>query len=230
MPADEIEEIFFYGAGCSTPTKKAQVESVLKTLFPKAIVEVEHDLLAAARATCLHSPGMVAILGTGANSCRFDGSQIVENIPSLGYLLGDEGSGAYIGRQLLIHFLHQELPADLQEEFASTYPQSLEQTLDALYKGTMPSRMLASYMPFMQKNMAHPFIQQLIKEAFSLFFVRYICKYHTYSSLPLHVVGSVGYYFHTLLNEVAETHGVKLGTMLRQPIAGLVLFHNPQAK
>lgn len=225
IDAAKISALFFYGAGCSTETKKQNVKNALQKIFVNANIEVEHDLLAAARATCLNEKGMAAILGTGANSCLFNGKEIIENIPSLGYLLGDEGSGAYMGRKLLIQYLQQELPKDLMEAFKKNYPFSLEQILDSVYKLSMPSRYLASFAPFLLQHKNHPHIRLLIENAFQLFFTRYICKYTNYHTLPLHFVGSVAFYHHEALQYVAEKNNVRIGKIIEKPIAGLVLYH-----
>jgi len=221
----EVQKIFFYGAGCSADAKKENVKNAIKSIFINAYVEVEHDLLAAARATCLNKAGMAAILGTGANSCQFNGKEITENVPSLGYLLGDEGSGAYMGRILLTRYLQQELPQELALAFKKQYPENLEQILDNIYKQPMPSRFLASYAPFLLHHKNHVFIKQLVVDAFQLFFTRYISKYSEHKSLPLHFVGSIAFYHNDTLHYVAEKNGITLGKIIEKPIAGLVLYH-----
>jgi N-acetylglucosamine kinase-like BadF-type ATPase len=221
----EVQNVFFYGAGCSVKTKIENVKNAIKSIFVNAEIEVEHDLLAAARATCLNQAGMVAILGTGANSCQFNGKEITENVPSLGYLLGDEGSGAYMGRILLTQYLQNELPQELTKAFQKQYPENLERILDNIYKQAMPSRYLASFAPFLLHHKNHHHIRQLVAEAFQLFFTRYICKYSQHKTLPLHFVGSIAFYHNDTLQYVAEKNSITLGKIIEKPIAGLVLYH-----
>lgn len=219
-------EIFFYGAGCSTDDKRAVVSAGLKTVFPDAKIEVTHDIVAAARATCGHAPGIAAILGTGSNSCYYNGKQIVESVISPGYIFGDEGSGGQIGRALLTDYLYDELPEDLTKHFEHRFPEATrEAILDAVYKQPRPNRFLASFSKFVYQNISNEYCVKLVIKCFDQFFDRHICKYEKHQEVPLHVVGSVGYYYSKLLQSVAENKGVSMGKILETPIAGLTLYH-----
>jgi N-acetylglucosamine kinase-like BadF-type ATPase len=224
---DQVTEVFFYGAGCSNPRNCDIVHDAMKEFFRKAEISVEHDLLGAARALCGHHPGIACILGTGSNSCYFDGTVIKENIPSLGFILADEGSGAFMGKQLMRDYFLNEMPADIKEKFESQYPLTLERVLDATYNKPHPNRYLASFTHFLSGEKDHPYINSLIKSSFDAFFRVQVMKYSKYRKMPLHAVGSVAFYFRELFTEVAEGHGVRVEKILHTPIEGLVHFHSP---
>ncbi|MDQ3111427.1 MAG: N-acetylglucosamine kinase [Bacteroidota bacterium] len=219
------EQICFYGAGCGTPEKKEIVASVLSKLFGNAAIEVHTDLLGAARSLCGPEHGIAAILGTGSNSCSFDGVNIVENRPSLGYVLGDEGSGAGLGKELLRKFLYDDLDLKLKENFVKRFNLSRAEILDHIYKQPLPNRYLASFAKFIFQNIEHPQCSGIVIESFRAFFTHHILRYPGAKELPLHVTGSVGFYFSNLLRRVAEEQGVRLGRVTETPIAGLLNYH-----
>ncbi|MDQ3046933.1 MAG: N-acetylglucosamine kinase [Bacteroidota bacterium] len=217
--------IFFYGAGCSTETKCEIIHSALKSTFPYSVTEVDHDLLAAARSVCGKEKGIVAILGTGSNSCFYDGSKITANVASLGFILGDEGSGANIGKQFLTDYLNQELPASIAHSFKEKYGLGKEEILEAVYKQAMPSRFLASFSKFIYLNKKEEYIQNLIATCFRNFFQHHICKYPEHKQYKMHCIGSIGFFYKDILRSVAEEKGVTLGTVIESPMAGLIRFH-----
>jgi glucosamine kinase len=217
--------IFFYGAGCSSEAKCKIVQDALIQAFPGSKVDVEHDLLAAARALCGKEEGVASILGTGSNSCYYDGREIKEHVFSLGYILGDEGSGAYLGKKLLQHYLYGELPAELHENFVAKYRETREEMLDNIYKKPLPSRYLASYSRFLLENISHPFVKRVVSEGFEDFFNRHICKYTKYREIPFHCVGSVGFRYKDILTQVAESKGISVGKIIETPIQALTSYH-----
>ncbi len=223
-----VDQICFYGSGCSTPDKINIIDRALRRVFIKATIEVHHDLLGAARALCGHSPGIAAILGTGSNSCHYDGKKIVNNMPSLGFVLGDEGSGTHIGKKLIKYYLNNELPKDLAASFNKRFNTNLGEILHQVYKEPYPNRYLASFSKFVFQTIQHPFAAKIVSDSFHKFFDHHICKYAAYQQLPLHVVGSVGYYYGNILRHVANDRGVTLGKVIETPIAGLVLFHTEE--
>ena len=222
---ESILEVHFYGAGCSSLNKSKVVMGALQEAFNDSAVYVESDLLGAARALLNNEEGLAAILGTGSNSCHFDGEQIIQNVPSLGYVLGDEGSGAYLGKILLQAYMTEQLSKDLQLELSSFCNLSKEAILDALYKKPLPNRFLASFSPFLSKQGKHPIIKKIVTKSFSDFFDAHILKYPSHNSLKVGFVGSVSYCFQDILNEVAKTKNVQLGKILKSPIEGLVAYH-----
>ncbi|MDO9184830.1 MAG: N-acetylglucosamine kinase [Bacteroidia bacterium] len=218
-------EIFFYGAGCGADSKKEIVRNSLKQNFPLSTIEINTDLLGAARALCGTNPGIAAILGTGSNTCYYDGSTIVENRASLGFILGDEGSGAHISKTFIQSYLNGEMPADLSARFFERFKLSTNDILDAVYKKTMPNRFLASFSKFIYQNLKEQFVIDLVANCFEQFFDRHICKYKRHKELKLSCVGSVAFYYSNILRAVAENKGVNIETVIETPIAGLTLYH-----
>ncbi len=225
LPKGSIEAVYFYGAGCSQKAPRAIVQAALQALFPSAQLNIESDLLAAARATAQHQAGICCILGTGSASVQYDGQHIVDQVPSLGYLLGDEGSGADLGRQLLRAYYYRQLPAALQEAFEAQYNTDKYTVLQALQQAAQPSRHLAQYTEFAIAQQAHPFIQELIKRRFGLFLERQVGGYTDVEGLPLHFVGSVAFGFRGLLGEVLAERGLELGQVLKGPFPALLGFY-----
>jgi N-acetylglucosamine kinase-like BadF-type ATPase len=228
LPANHlplITHIFYYGAGCSSPEKCDMVYQSLSHPFSKAQIEVDHDLLAAARAACGTHQGIAAILGTGSNSCLFDGQNILANQPSLGFILGDEGSGGHIGKELLKQFVYSELPADLYELFIREYMLNKETILEHIYKKPMPNRYAASFTRFVGKHIAHPHMQQLVMDSFTEFFKRHITSYPDYQTYSLSAVGSVAFIFSEQLQTVANKYSVRIERIIQKPMEGLIHYH-----
>lgn len=223
-----IKQVFFYGAGCSTISKNEIVADAIRKLFPHAEIFIYQDLLGAARALCGENEGIACILGTGSNSCLYNGYQIVEGVPSLGYLFGDEGSGAALGKILLQGYLHNELPTDLTTAFKIRYPLSLENILDSVYNQGKPSRFLASFSAFIFEYQGHPFVKNLISENFREFFRYFVMRYPRYTKLPVNCAGSIAFYYKPLLKEVARDLGITINKVIQTPIEGLVHYHTPK--
>ncbi len=223
--AQLIGKVFFYGSGCSSLQKKNVLREPLEQFFRQATVEVEHDLLAAARALFGKHSGIACILGTGSNSCLYDGTDIVENVPSVGYFFGDEGGGVYIGKMLITAYLRNELPNDLKQLFEIKYPYRFDYILDAIYKQPFPNRFLASFSMFLAENISHPFIHQLIYDAFDRYFHYQISQYSNFSAHPLSCTGSVGYHYKEILLKVAEKWEVKVSEICKTPMQGLINYH-----
>lgn len=222
----EIKEVVFYGAGCSSPAKSNEIKKALQQFFIQATISVDHDLLAAARALCGHGKGMVAILGTGSNTCLFDGENITANVSALGYILGDEGSGAYIGKTFIQALLNKELSKEMEDNFKQQYNLTLTEVLDAVYKKPLPNRFLAQFAKFIYENKTSPEITTLIDNCFKSFFEKHICKYENYQQYPLNIVGSIGFVFKNEIENVAKNYKVKIGKVIKQPIDELVKFHS----
>jgi len=223
-PASQAD-IFYYGTGCSNPEKIKVVQDALEKAFPNAKVEVNHDLLAAVRALCGTNAGIASILGTGSNSCYFDGKIIAEHVDSLGFILGDEGSGAHIGKTFITAYLNKETPAHLSKQFYDRYKLGLTDITDAVYKQPFPNRFLASFSKYVYQNIKDQYMIDLVVNCFNQFFDKHICKYTKHKEVPFHCVGSVGFYFSDLLRKVAEQRGVQVGKIIETPIAALTLYH-----
>lgn len=217
--------VFFYGAGCGSDSKKEIVRIALLKNFHRAFVEVYSDMLGAARSLCGANPGIAAILGTGANTCYYDGNNIIESTPSLGYVLGDEGSGAHIGKTFVQAFLNKEMPEALSNRFYERFNLGKVEMLDAIYKQPNPNRFLASFSKFIYQNLKEQFVVDLVANCFGQFFDKHICKYSKHKEVKLSCVGSVAFYYSNILRAVAANKGVNIETIIETPIAGLTLYH-----
>ncbi len=222
-------DVHYYGAGCWDMDSCVIVLSALEYFFPNAEIEVTNDLLGAARAVCGHQAGVACILGTGANSCLYDGEKVVDNVPALGFIMGDEGSGAYLGKQLLKHYFYRALPSDLKDQLDETQAISKKILIDEVYKGKAGNQYLASFAPFLIKEKEHPFVQKLISDAFDEFITKQLLKYNKVKDLPIHFIGSIAFFLGDILKDRLTAHNLQLGKIIRQPIDGLVAFHTTQS-
>jgi N-acetylglucosamine kinase-like BadF-type ATPase len=221
-----VDQVFFYGAGCFED-KTAVISEALSYVLPGAVIDVHLDLLASARAVLGNQPGFVAILGTGSNSCLYDGKDIIANIDSLGYLLGDEGSGFYLGRKLLMDFIRGYMPADTQQEFIARYNYTREAIMDRVYTEKFPNRFCAAFTPFLLESQTEPvYRMELVRSAFSDFFDNIVTHYENINQYTFNSVGSIGYAFRAILKEVAGSYGMKNGVILKAPIAALAGYHS----
>ncbi|MBA9077624.1 MULTISPECIES: BadF/BadG/BcrA/BcrD ATPase family protein [Rufibacter] len=225
LPQHMPEEIYFYGAGCSAKDKQEVVASALRALFPSSDVSVHHDLEAAARALCGHEEGIACILGTGSNSCHYDGEKIVESMPNLGFILGDEGSGGYMGKLLVQAYLNLELPQDLHQAFFERYQVGRDEIIDQVYRKPYPNRYMAGFAKFMHDHRNHPYLYQMIFKCFADFFEKTVTKYPDYQQRGTHFVGSIAFYFSDILRTVAQQYHINVKNILESPIAGLSLYH-----
>lgn len=221
--AETVSRVYFYGAGCSNPESCDIIARGIRGVTPNAKIEVEHDLLGAARATCLGKEGIACILGTGSNSCLFDGSRITDNVKALGHVLGDEGSGSYMGKELIRRYYYRELDEDLNTALGK----ELEgvDVLDATLKQVHPNRFLASFGEFISTHVDHPQIQDLVLSAFGDFLDRHVFKYEGHQQLPVHFVGGIAFGFSDLLTKACLSRNLKIGTVLKRPIEGLIKYH-----
>jgi len=227
LPREEVREIYFYGAGVSSPAKAEVIAAAMRHIFSGANkIEVTEDLLAAARALLGHGPGFAAILGTGTNSCIYDGQKITYNVDSLGYFLGDEGSGSFLGKRLLRDYLRGLLPDGLQEALKEEYHLGTRNDIiDRLYNQPLPNRFLASFAKFAYDHNNVSYCRQIVVEAFEAFFQNIVLHYPDYQNYTFNCIGSVGYNFRDALTQVANSHGMQVGKIIRSPIDDLVSFH-----
>jgi N-acetylglucosamine kinase-like BadF-type ATPase len=220
----EIEEINFYGSGCMAG-KTVIVESALHSLFKLAKVNAFVDLLAAARALLWNEPGFAAILGTGTNTCIYDGKQITHNIDSLGYMLGDEGSGSYIGKKILQDYMRGYMPETLSEKFNETTGLSFDEIMDRVYTQPMANRFCAGFTRFANENIDTPYFHDLVKNAFVDFFNNLVSRYPGYQNYSFNCLGSIGFYFKDILEEVATSFGMRTDKIIRSSMEELVKYH-----
>ena len=222
-----IDQVFFYGAGCADKATSRPIYDALAEIIPSAeIIEVASDMLAAARGLCQNEPGIACILGTGANNTFYDGNKMVHSIGSLGFWLGDEGSGSYLGKTLLVHFLQNELPEDLHKQFEESYPGTNRlAVLEKVYRQPFPNRYFATFSHFISKNIHHPFIYKLVSDAFTLFIEKYILKHKDAEKYPIHFTGSIAFYYQDILKSVLEKKGLTPGKILKSPMETLFDYH-----
>ncbi|MBR5861641.1 MAG: ATPase [Bacteroidaceae bacterium] len=224
IDTDVPKTIYFYGAGCAYDTANKRMQTALESIFTTKDIHIHSDLLAAARALCGHEEGIACILGTGSNSCLFDGKEIIDNIPSLGYILGDEGSGAHLGRQLVSDCIKKQLPKEMREKFMKQYNLDIANILERVYRAPLPNRWLASFTPFLCENRKNAEIHALLIHCFTQFFQRNIMVYRR-SWLPIHIIGGVGVNFANEIKETAESLGLSIGNIVESPMNGLIEYH-----
>ena len=223
LASEKITQISFYGAGCAFEDKKDIVRSALSALFVHASIEIESDLLGAARALFQHQKGIACILGTGSNSCYYDGVTITHNISPLGYILGDEGSGAVLGKLLVADCLKNQLPATLKDKFYTQYVYSNAEILDKVYKQPFPNRFLAQFAPFLLDNLEEPAIFNIVFESFDAFITRNVMQYQL-DEMEVGFVGSIAHHFRDVLEIAAYERNVNITKIEQRPMEGLIQF------
>ena len=221
-----ITEVNYYGAGCSTPEMRKIVEEAMKVVFTGAKVNIGHDLLAAARALLGNTEGFAAILGTGTNTCIYDGKEVVHNIDSGAYILGDEGSGCYIGKKLLTDYLRGYMPEPVRALFWETYKLTPDDINEQVYTQPRANRFCASFSKFVYDNNVHiEYSRNLVRTSFEDFFRNLVTHYPDYQKYTFNCIGSVGYNFRNVLEEVVAENGMVVGNIIRSPIDNLVKYH-----
>lgn len=220
----DIEQVFYYGAGCSSEEMNATVRRALKTVFPKAQILVDHDLLACAYATYTGEPAISCILGTGSNSCHFDGTTLREAVPALAYILGDEGSGSYFGKKLLTAYLYGKLPDSIASALREREV-TKDVIMENVYMQPNANVYLASFMRFIAEHKETEWVDNTVYEGLKHFIDEHVCCYDDCQEVPVHFIGSIGYFFEDQLRRAATERGIRLGTITRKPIDGLVDYH-----
>jgi len=221
----DIDSIYFYGAGCSYPEKKILVSRALVRFFGNSMIEIQSDLLGAARSLFQHEKGIACILGTGSNSCYYNGKVIEQNVSPLGFILGDEGSGAVLGKLFIADCLKNQLPVELQEKFLTSYELTPEIILENVYKKPFPNRFLAQFTPFLLENIEEPSVFNLVYDSFDAFLVRNVMQYPL-EDLLVGCVGSIAWYFRDTLEIVASERRIVISDIVQNPMNGLVKYHS----
>lgn len=222
---NEIQSIHYYGTGCGSDQNCALIKKVFQKRFPKAEITVTHDLMAACHALFGHEKGIACILGTGSNSCVYDGEGIAEKSVSLGYLVGDEGSGMHIGKELVRAYFYGFMPENLRQEFEATYHLDLKDFIDKLYHGEQPSKYLASFAKFAGERQSDPYIRALVKRCFQAFIEAFVLRFENCKSMKVSFIGSVAYHFQNLLKETLGDNGLTMGEVMQSPSEGLILYY-----
>lgn len=220
-----VSEVYYYGTGCASAANARLVARAIRNVYKAASVKVTVDVMGAARALCGTQKGIACILGTGSNSCYFDGKKIVKNSPGLGYVLGDEGSGAYLGRKVVQYYLYKTFDEELHYKFEAKYPVTPAAILDHVYKQPLPNRYLAGFSLFLSENRGHYMIENIIEDGLNDFFFTHLCKYAESWKYPIHFVGGVAFAFRDVIRELCNTYEFELGTILKNPMQGLIEYH-----
>jgi glucosamine kinase len=220
--APQINEVKFFGAGCSSPARNKIIAQGLKKVFPNAKVLVDHDMLGAALAACNNDAGLVCILGTGSNIAWYDGKNISETRHGLGYVLGDESSGSYYGKKLLAYFNYEVMPAELRKAFYAEYKMTKEKMVKHVYKMPDANVYLASFAKFLSGHKNHAWIKQLVYKGMTDFFETNISAYAQYKTAPVHFIGSIAFHFKDTLQKVADENNFKMGKIIVKPVDDLM--------
>ena len=220
-----IDNLFFYGTGLKDNANKKFLHRVLKKIFPGADIEVQIDLLAAARALSKTEKGVCCILGTGSNSCYYNGKKIVRNSPGIGYVLGDEGSGAYLGKKVIQYFLYNTFDEELKLSFINEYNTNADEIIMNVYTKPQPNRYLASFALFLAENRGHYMIENIIEDGMNDFFFTHLIKYRESWLYPVHFTGSIAYGFKDIIKGLCNSYEMETGLILKQPMDGLIQFH-----
>lgn len=223
---ESVCEVQYYGAGCATAAVCSRIHSAIEKVWDAGSISVNSDLLGAARSLFGHDKGIACILGTGSNSCLYNGSEVEVNVPSLGYVLGDEGSGAALGKRLLSDAFKGHLPEAMRQRFLAKYNLEIGDILENVYRGQKPNKFLASLVPFLSEHLWNPYIYSLVLEEFTYFIKRNIAMYPGAHSLPIAFTGSIAYYFGDILRDAIERQGYKVSKITRTPMDGLIAFHS----
>jgi len=223
-----VEKVHFYGTGLSNAENALMIKTVLKKIFKGAVINVNTDLLAAARALCGKEKGVACILGKGSNSCFFNGKKIVKNSPGIGYVLGDEGSGAYLGKKVVQYYLYNTFDEDLRARFDARFETNSVEILETVYRKPLANRYLASFAIFLAENRGHYMVENILEDGLNDFFFQHLNKYRESWRYPIHFIGSVAFGFKDVLQELCNTYELELGTVLKTPMQGLVNFHREQ--
>lgn len=222
----KIDAIFYYGTGCKNPANQKMILKALKRVFPDIEITVNHDLMGAARAVCLQEKGIACILGTGSNSCYFNGKRIMKNSPGLGYVLGDEGSGAFLGKKVIQYYMYNTFDEELRYRFEEKYKLSDMDILDKVYTQPLPNRFLAGFTLFLAENRGHFMVENIIEDGLNDFFFQHLCKYSESWKYPVHFVGGVAFGFRDVITQLCDSYELEQGTILQHPMEGLIRYHS----
>lgn len=222
---DKIRKVFFYGAGCISAMICGNVQRAIHQVLPNAEIQVHTDLLGACRAVLGNQHGIACIMGTGSNSCYYDGTKIIDNVSPLGFILGDEGSGAVLGKILVGDVLKHQLPEDICKAFLAEYSLDTLSIVQHVYREPQPNRFLGSFAPFLKKHIDNPAIHKLVYDSFRSFFTRNLCQYRKYGVKEVGFCGSIAFNFSDILAEVAKDFDFVIGNVIKSPMEGLIAYH-----
>lgn len=220
-----VDEIHFYGTGCKSNENKKRIKKVLQSVFNISDITVDDDLTGAARSLCGNEKGVVCILGTGSNSCYFNGKKIMKNSPGLGFILGDEGSGAVLGKSLIQHYLYELMDDDLRSRFDAKFVTTAPEILEAVYRKPMPNRYLASFAIFLAENRGHYMVENIIADGLNSFFFTHLLRYKESFQYPMHFTGGIAYGFKDVIVSLCRDYEFEIGNIFKTPMEGLIQYH-----
>ena len=226
LDTQDFDAVYFYGAGCTFDKVEIVKRAIQKNIKVIKEVEVSTDMLAAARGLCGYSSGIACIMGTGSNSCYYDGKNIVDNVSPLGFILGDEGSGAVLGKLFVSDLLKNQLTPGLKEKFLEQFNLTTGDIIDRVYRKPFPNRFLSTFSPFISENLEDTTVRTLVMTSFKSFLKRNVMQYKNYDRLPIHFVGSVAFHFQEILKEAVEVMNMKPGKIIQSPMEGLIKYHS----
>jgi N-acetylglucosamine kinase-like BadF-type ATPase len=221
-----IDKVFFYGTGCSNAVNNKIVAQAFLAKYPKAKVTVDHDMMGAARSVCHTSKGVACILGTGSSACFYNGKTIAKSRTGLGYALGDEGSGSYLGRKIIQYYLYDTFDEGLKAAFEKKFEVSRKDILDNVYKKPFPQRYMASFTTFLSEHRGHYMIENILEDGLNAFFFTHLLKFRESWKHPIHFVGSISFYFKDVIKELCTNYGFTLGTIQKRPMDGLAKLYS----
>jgi len=220
-----VNAVYFYGTGLGNADNVKIIKAALKNVFSKAILDINTDILGAARSLLLNEKGIACILGTGSNAAYYNGSKILKSSPGLGYVLGDEGSGAYLGKKVLQHFLYKTFDEELEGIFNARFQTNKNEILNAVYKQPLANKYLASYTIFLSENRGHYMVENIIEDGLHDFFFQHLYKFRESWQYPISFTGSVSFAFKDVIKEICNLYELQLGKISKQPMDGLIMFH-----
>lgn len=223
--AATVKTLYYYGAGATSSASKKLIESFKSVFNHLQKIDIQSDIVAAAYALCGNEAGIVCILGTGSNSAVYDGKTVIENVGGFGFILGDEGSGAVMGKQLMMDYLYRSMPKKIHQQLQAEYHLNDGKILQQVYNSPFPNRFLASFAPFLAKNKAEIYISELINTQINAFLQKKVLCYDQAPHYPIHFTGSIAYFFQDVVRAVAQQHQLKIGTIVQAPMAGLLAYH-----
>jgi N-acetylglucosamine kinase-like BadF-type ATPase len=221
----EVNEIYFYGTGCSDKLNNAIVANAFKAKYKKAKINIDHDMMGAAKSVCHYNKGVACILGTGSSACFFNGKTITKSRTGLGYALGDEGSGSYLGRKVIQYFLYETFDEELMDAFKRKFNVTRKDILDNVYKKPFPQRYMATFTPFLSEHRGHYMIENIIEDGLFDFFFKHLNKFSESWKYPIHFVGGVAFAFKDVLKELCNNYGFTFGTLHKRPMDGLIKLY-----
>jgi len=226
LKGSEVEELYYYGTGCINTANIKMIRTALKNCFPSATLLVETDVSGAAKALCGNEKGIACILGTGSSSCYYNGRRIAKNSPGLGFILGDEGSGAYLGKKVIQYYLYNTFDEDLRSRFDAKFVTGSNEILNAVYKQPLPNRYLASFAIFLAENRGHFMIESIIEDGLNDFFYIHLSKYSRNRKLQVHFTGGIAYGFKDVVIQLCKSYRLQAGNILKNPMEGLIKYHS----